>query len=107
MQQRTSHVGGIVFHAMFGLVGFGITAAATFLGYWQAKQFTQNRLRFVDAVQRAGVPVLVGIGAAVVAMPVVALLPLVGAGTAILFGAGVGLGVSAGRRDIRRRIGTG
>lgn len=95
-----------MFHAFFGLAGFAITAAATLIGYWQAKQFTQNRLRFVDGVHKAGVPVLVGLAAACIAAPVVWFLPLVGTGTALLFGAGVGMGVSAGARDIRRRIGS-
>jgi len=35
------------------------------------------------------------------------MLPLVGTGTAILFGASVALGVNAGARDIRKRIGAG
>jgi len=35
------------------------------------------------------------------------LLPLVGTGTALLFGLGVGAGVSSGARDIRKRIGSG
>lgn len=96
-----------MFHALFGLAGLAITGTATLFGYWQAKRFTSNRLRFVDGVHRAGVPVLVGLAAACLAAPVVWLLPLVGTGTAILFGAGVGLGVSAGARDIRRRIGSG
>ena len=95
-----------MFHAFFGLAGLAITATATLLGYWQAKQFTQNRLRFVDGVHKGIAPVLAGLGAACIAAPVVWLLPLVGGGTAILFGAGVALGVNAGARDIRKRIGS-
>jgi hypothetical protein len=34
---------------------------------------------------------------------VVAFIPFVGAGTAILFGAGVGAGVAGGQSDIRHR----
>ena len=94
-----------MFGAIFGLVGLAITAAATIFGYWTAKQFTQNKLRFVDAVHKASAPILAGIGATVVALPVVAIVPLIGAGTAILFGASVALGVNAGARDIRKRIG--
>jgi hypothetical protein len=40
--------------------------------------------------------------AAVVAIPLVAILPIVGVGTALFFGASVGLGVAAGAKDIRR-----
>lgn len=96
-----------MFQAIFGLAGVAATVTATVFGYWQAKQFTRNRLRFVDAVHGAGVPILVGLGAACLAAPVVALLPLVGTGTAILFGAGVGLGVNSGARDIRRKLTAG
>lgn len=92
---------------MFGLIGLGITAAVALVGYWQAKVFVQNKLRFVDAVHKGSAPVLAGLAAAAVALPVVWLLPIVGTGTAILFGAGVALGVNAGARDIRKRIGAG
>ncbi|HXT14000.1 MAG TPA: hypothetical protein VN706_00120 [Gemmatimonadaceae bacterium] len=87
------------------LIKFGITAAVTLVGYWQARQFVQKRLRYVDAVHRAGVPILAGLGAALIATPVAALLPLVTVTTAILFGAGVAVGVNAGAREIRKRIG--
>jgi hypothetical protein len=36
-----------------------------------------------------------------VAVPLVAVLPLIGAGTALLFGAGVGTGVAHGSRDVQ------
>jgi len=92
---------------VFQFIGFLITLAVTLVGYWQARQFTQSKLRFVDGVHRMSVPIMAGIGAAVVAAPIVWLLPLVGAGTAILFGAGVAAGVAAGARDIRKRLGPG
>lgn len=96
---------------MFGALGSILTLAiaggAALVGYWQARQFTQNKLRYVDAVHKAMVPVLVGAGAALLATPVVAILPLVGMGTALLFGGGVAMGVAAGAREIRRRIGSG
>jgi hypothetical protein len=96
-----------MFGAIFGLTSLAITAVATVFGYWQAKQFTQTKLRFVDAVHKTSTPVLAGVGAAVIAIPIVAFVPLVGVGTAILFGAGVALGVNAGARDIRKRVGAG
>ena len=92
---------------MFQFIGFLVTIAAALVGYWQARQFTQSKLRYVDAVHRLSVPILAGIGAALVAAPIVWLLPLVGAGTAVLFGAGVAAGVAAGARDIRKRLGPG
>ena len=96
-----------MFHFIASIAGLAITLAATLLGYWQARQFTQNKLRYVDAVHRGGIVILAGLGAALIAAPVTWLLPLVGGGTAILFGAGVGLGVSSGAREIRKRISAG
>ena len=96
-----------MFHFFGNMLGLAIAFAASMLGYWQARQFTQNKLRFVDSVHKMGVPFLAGIGAALVAMPVVWILPLVGTGTALLFGLGVALGVSAGAKEIRKRIGAG
>jgi len=93
--------------AVGGLLGIAITVGVTLFGYWQARQFTQNKLRFVDGVHRAFVPVMVGVAAALIAAPVTWLLPLVGTGTALLFGGGVAMGVAAGARDIRKRIGAG
>ncbi|MGB1658180.1 MAG: hypothetical protein ACPHO4_12600, partial [Longimicrobiales bacterium] len=40
-----------------------------------------------------------GVGATIVAAPVVAVLPVVGAGTAIAIGAGIGTGVALGVKD--------
>jgi len=89
------------------MIGLAITLAVALIGYWQSKQFVQSKLRFVDAVHKASAPVLAGIAAAAVALPVVWFLPIVGTGTAIAFGASVAFGVTAGARDIRRRIGAG
>jgi hypothetical protein len=77
-------------------------AAATY-GYIQARVFTRRKLQFVDAAQSGVAPVLAGVGAAVAAGLAVAFIPFVGAGTAILFGAGVGAGVASGQSDIRHR----
>lgn len=93
---------------MFEIFGLALTGAATFFGYTQSRGFVRTKLRFVDAVQKGGVPVLAGIAAFAAATPVVAILPLVGGGTALLFGSAVGLGVAHGRGDIRHnRLGSG
>ncbi|HVX39340.1 MAG TPA: hypothetical protein VHB25_07170 [Gemmatimonadaceae bacterium] len=94
-----------MFHMFGSVISLVVAAGVTLFGYWQSRQFVQNRLRYVDAVHKSAVPILAGIGAALIALPIVALLPLVGTGTALLFGAGVATGVSSGRREIRRRIG--
>ncbi|MGH7541242.1 MAG: hypothetical protein ACRELC_09605 [Gemmatimonadota bacterium] len=79
-----------------------ITAVASIGGYITVKRFVQNRLRYVDAIQRPFVPVVAGAVAAGIALPVVGLLPFMTAGTAILFGIGAGAGVAAGRRELKQ-----
>ncbi|MFL5582769.1 MAG: hypothetical protein ACJ8AO_20585 [Gemmatimonadaceae bacterium] len=87
---------------MFGLIALGATVAVALIGYFQSRRFVRERLRFVDAVvQGRWAPFAAAAGAALIAWPVVALLPLVGTGTALLFGASVGIGVAHGSRDAR------
>ena len=84
---------------MLGMLAIG---AVAIVSYFQARGWVRRRLRFVDAVQNPLAPIIAGTVAAVIAGPVVWLLPFVGTGTALLFGGGVGLGVLHGARDIRR-----
>jgi hypothetical protein len=86
---------------MIELLILGAAAGGIGAGYVKVRRFVRERMRFVDAVQRRGAPVVAGAAAALAAAPVVWLLPVVGGGTALLFGAGVGLGVSHGARDVR------
>lgn len=88
---------------MFGLIAFAVTLAVTGFGYLQTRAFVRRRLAYVDAVQNAAAPFIAGAAAFAVAVPVVGLLPLIGGGTAVLFGAGVGAGVAAGARENRLR----
>jgi hypothetical protein len=88
--------------AVLGTLGLVATAGVTILGFIQARGFTRRKLRFVEAAQSPLAPFVAGGVAALIAMPVVALLPIIGGGTAILFGAGVGAGVLAGKQDIIR-----
>ena len=93
---------------MFEIITLVAATAATFFGYTQSRRFVRNKLRYVDKVHGSAVPAIAGGAALLVAMPVTAILPLVGFGTALLFGVGVGTGVAAGRSDIRHnRIGSG
>ncbi|HEX2077560.1 MAG TPA: hypothetical protein VHG08_07615 [Longimicrobium sp.] len=85
------------------MITLALAIAASVFGYVQTRGFVRRRLMYVDAVHSGGAPLLAGVAAAAVAMPVVGILPLVGGGTALLFGAGVGAGVRAGARDTRRR----
>jgi hypothetical protein len=76
--------------------------ATVLFGYVNSRYFVRNKLRYVDAVQKGMAPLVAGGIAALVAWPIAAILPLVGLGTALLFGASVGLGVAAGAKDVRR-----
>lgn len=89
---------------MFGLLTLGIAAAAGVLGHTKARKFVGRKLRFTPLVEKPYLGVAVGVAAAVIASPVVAVLPLVGAGTAIAFGTGVGTGAALGARDAKRPL---
>lgn len=86
---------------MFELIGLAASAAATVVGYVGSRRFVRDRLRYVDAIQKGTAPVIAGVGAALLATPVVWILPLVGGGTALLLGVAVGAGTAAGARDVR------
>jgi hypothetical protein len=86
---------------MFEILALAITGIVTVGSYIKTRDFVYYRLRFVDRVQQPAAPLVVGAAAAVVALPVVAIVPLIGAGTALLFGAAVGAGTRAGAYRIR------
>lgn len=92
---------------MFELLTLIATFGAAGLGYVQTRAFVRKRLAYVDAVQRPATPWIAAGLAALVAAPVAWILPLVGTGTAITFGAAVGLGTAAGARDARKRLPAG
>lgn len=87
---------------MIELLALILAGGAVVGGYFKSRGFVRRRLRFVDGVQSGTAPFVAGTAAALVAAPVVWLLPVLGTGTALLFGAAVGIGVRAGARDIRR-----
>jgi hypothetical protein len=89
---------------MLELLGLFFTAGAAGVGYVKSRSFVADRLRFVDAAQSPIAPLVAGAAAAVVAAPVVWLLPVVGTGTALLFGAAVGIGTRAGARAARHAV---
>lgn len=92
---------------MFQFLGFAATVAATVFGYLAARRFVEEKLRYVDAIHTLKAPIVAGAVAALVAAPIVWLLPLVGGGTALLFGAGVAFGVANGSREVRKRLSAG
>lgn len=87
---------------MEGILSLLVGGAIAFAGYVKSRSFVRDRLRFVDAAQTARAPFIAGTVATLAAAPVVAILPVIGAGTALAFGASVGLGVALGARDTRR-----
>ncbi len=89
---------------MLTLLAFAASALVAYLGYTQSRRFVSSRLRYVDFINNPIIPILAGGAAAVVALPIVGLLPLVSVGTALTFGLSVGMGVAAGRSEIRRSL---
>ncbi len=87
---------------MIPLIVLLVAGSATFFGFRETRRFVRRRLRYVDAVHSFRAPWAAGAAATLLAAPVVALLPWIGAGTALLFGVGVGTGFAAGARDIDR-----
>ncbi len=86
---------------MFNLIAFIIAAVVAVVGYTAAKKFVRDRLRFVEGAHKPTTPVIAGIGAYLVAMVAVGLLPIVGIGTAISFALSVAFGAAAGSREVR------
>lgn len=78
--------------------------AAGIGGYLIARGFVRRRLRFVDAAQSRLAPLVAGVTAALVALPL-ALLPLVSGVTAVAFGLGAALGTASAGRSHRRADG--
>lgn len=90
---------------MFGfLISVVAAIAAAGLGFSVARNFTRARLRYVDAVNHPLTPLAAGVGAGLLGAVIVPILPFVGLGTALAFGASVGLGVASGAREIRRAL---
>jgi hypothetical protein len=87
---------------MLLLISFAISVAVAMFTYSRTRAFVSERLRYVDAVNHPIAPIAAGVGAALVAAPVAAVLPLVSAGTALTFGLAVGLGFAAGRNETHR-----
>lgn len=83
--------------ALFALTASAIIAVA---GHIYSRRFTHRRLRYTRVAERPGTSgILAGIGISVLAVPVMGIVPLLGAGSAMLLGAGVGTGVALGARQ--------
>ena len=78
-----------------------LTTAVGLFGYLMARNFVRNRLRFVDGAHKPAAPFIAGIGAYLIALVVVGLLPIVGWGTAAAFALSVAFGTAAGSRQVK------
>lgn len=90
---------------MIEIIALAVTFTATIAGHVGARRFVRERLRFVDAVQRRRAPWIAGGAALLIAAPIAWVAPVIGLGSALLFGAAVGTGVAYGARDVRRGTG--
>lgn len=87
---------------MLELIGLMIAAGAAGVGYVRSRSFVTQRLRYVDAIQSPAAPLVAAAAAVTVAAPIVWVVPVIGAGSALLFGVAVGAGTRAGVNSIRR-----
>ncbi len=76
-----------------------IAGVAGVFGHLKSRKFVGQRLRYTTIVEKPALGLWAGVGATIVAAPLVAVLPIVGAGTAIVIGAAVGTGVALGVKD--------
>ena len=81
------------------MLGLLIGVAALGGGFVATRNFVRRRLRFVDAVHKPAAPLVAGLAATAVALPLGALLPVT-VWTAAAFGVGVAGGVASGRRTL-------
>lgn len=86
------------------ILSFAIASVIAIVMHSAARRFVRNRLRYVDAVQKAIVPWAAGGAAFLLGAVMVPWLPIVGIGTAITAALAVGTGVAAGAKDIRQGI---
>ncbi len=86
---------------MFELIAAGIAGVIGVGGHIKARQFVARKLRYTNIVEKPLLGLWAGLATTVIAAPLVAVLPIVGAGTAIFVGAGVGTGVALGVKDTK------
>ncbi len=84
---------------LLGLIAAGIAGVTGVYGHIKSRKFVGQRLRYTSLVEKPAVGLFAGVAAMIVAAPIVAVLPIVGAGTAIAIGAGIGTGVALGVKD--------
>ena len=86
---------------MIEFVFLAAAGAGMGLSYFRIRDFVSERLRFVDSAQRKSTPWVAGILAAVAASVIVPFLPILGGGTAIVFGIVTGTAVRSGQKKVK------
>ena len=86
---------------MLGLISLAVAGTGAIVGHVKSKDWVRRKLRYTNVVEKPGLGLMAGAATAIAAAPVVAILPIVGAGTALAIGAGVGTGVALGAREAR------
>lgn len=89
---------------MLELLGLGAAVGVSVFAHSTCRRFVSRRLRYTDWVEKPGIGLAAGAAGALVAAPIVAVLPVVGGVSAMIFGMGVGTGVSKGAREARRSL---
>jgi hypothetical protein len=87
--------------SLIGMLVLGGTGAGLYVTYLKTRSFVRDRLRFVESAQKNSAPWAAGIGATLLATPVVWILPVVGGLTALAFGITVGAGVRSGQKQVK------
>lgn len=85
---------------LFQLLAIAVSLGLSFFGFATARRFVHDKLKFVDAAQTLKAPIIAGLVAWGLLMPLT-FLPFIGFGTAVVFGLSVGMGVRAGQKDIK------
>ena len=83
------------------MIELALAVGAAYGGYRMMKKFFVRKLRFVPKARSKMAPVVIGAGAALVALPLTA-LPLIVMSTAAAFGAGVAGGMISGDKEVGR-----
>lgn len=85
---------------MLELIALGAAGAAGVFGHVKSRDFIRRKLRYTKIAEKPAVGMGLATGAATAI--VVAALPLVTLGPAVVVGAGIGTGVAAGIKRARR-----
>ena len=90
---------------IFILAAIAVTLVITGLAHKWTRELFNRKLRYVPAAQTGKAPIIAGVAATLIALPLVPILPLFSMATAVCLGVAVGMGAAAGVRDVKGRLG--